>query len=157
RETELLSLPGLAAASPEEVQTCIAGVAFVPAKARRLIQLGKDILAMGYDTVEQFLAPRRGTERVRENLLSLAVVGRETADAILLFASEHAVFVVDEYTRRIFRRLRAIPTVEDKFWDRPYEELRRLFERHIVPQLSLYDEYRLEPSIPRPVALLRDW
>jgi endonuclease-3 related protein len=157
RERELLSLPRLAATRPEHVQAAIAGVAFAAQKAGRLIRLGQDILARGYDSVEEFLAPDRGTSAVRRDLLSMAGVGRETADAILLFASEHPVFVVDEYTRRIFRRLQVIPGIEASFWDQSYETLRHFFEGHIHSEMSLYSEFQVDPGVPRPVALFRDW
>ncbi len=41
---------------------------------------------------------------LRKKLLALPGVGRETADAILLYAAEHPVFVIDVYTRRILRQ-----------------------------------------------------
>ena len=44
------------------------------------------------------------TSRLREELLALNGIGPETADAILLYAGNHPVFVVDAYARRIFRR-----------------------------------------------------
>lgn len=45
---------------------------------------------------------------VRERLLRLPGVGRETADAILLYALNHPVPVVDEYLRRISVRHKLI-------------------------------------------------
>jgi endonuclease III-like uncharacterized protein len=44
------------------------------------------------------------TEKLRRTLLERKGVGPETADSILLYAGNHAVFVVDAYTRRIFER-----------------------------------------------------
>lgn len=44
------------------------------------------------------------TERSRSELLSLKGIGQETADAILLYAGKHEIFVVDAYTRRILER-----------------------------------------------------
>jgi endonuclease-3 related protein len=157
REDELLSLRRLAAAGPQQVQDCITGVAFASRKAGQLIQLAKDVLTRGHETVEELLSPSRGTERVREDLLSMHGVGWETADASLLFASEHPVFVVDAYTRRIFRRLRAVPGLEDRFWDRPYRELRQFFETYILGEIDSYEEFPLGGGVPRSVALLRDW
>jgi endonuclease-3 related protein len=157
RARGLLCLPELASAREDVVQKDITGVAFAARKAGRLIDLARNILNKGYATIEDFLAAPRGTGRVREELLSMPGIGRETADAILLFASEHPVFVVDEYTRRIFRRLKLLEGVEDRFWDRPYEMLRQFFERHVLEGLSMYAEFRLASGVPREVALLRDW
>ena len=47
------------------------------------------------------LAP---TAMLREQLLSVHGIGPETADAILLYAGNHPVFVVDAYARRILER-----------------------------------------------------
>lgn len=44
------------------------------------------------------------TAIVRKQLLALPGVGPETADAILLYALEHPVMVVDEYLRRVATR-----------------------------------------------------
>jgi endonuclease-3 related protein len=72
-------------------------------------------------------SPRRmfaqPTEKLRAELLVLNGVGRETADSILLYAGNHAVFVIDAYTRRILDRHEILAA------DRPYEEARRLMEQ----------------------------
>jgi len=50
-------------------------------------------------------------------------VGPETADSILLYAGNHAVFVVDAYTRRVLERHGIISSAAG------YDEIRLLFER----------------------------
>lgn len=62
------------------------------------------------------------TAKIREQLLSLNGVGRETADSILLYAGNHPVFVVDAYTRRVLDRHNILRANAD------YEEIRQLFE-----------------------------
>lgn len=44
------------------------------------------------------------TSEVRDRLLAVNGIGRETADSILLYAGTHHSFVVDAYTKRIFER-----------------------------------------------------
>src|SRR5579862_1768511 len=44
------------------------------------------------------------TISLREKLLSVWGIGPETADAILLYAGQHPVFVVDAYTKRMLVR-----------------------------------------------------
>jgi endonuclease-3 related protein len=66
------------------------------------------------------------TAELREQLLSLNGVGRETADSILLYAGQHPIFVVDAYTRRIAERHQIAPE------NAAYEELRVLFERTLT-------------------------
>jgi endonuclease-3 related protein len=48
------------------------------------------------------------TAALRDRLLALPGVGPETADAILLYALDHAIPVADEYLRRIATRHRLI-------------------------------------------------
>lgn len=43
-------------------------------------------------------------ELLRKTLLAIHGIGSETADAIVLYAGGHAVFVVDAYTRRFVER-----------------------------------------------------
>lgn len=44
------------------------------------------------------------TPVVRERLLKIYGIGRETADSMLLYAGKHHSFVIDAYTKRIFTR-----------------------------------------------------
>ena len=54
-------------------------------------------------TVEGILA--LPLEELRKQLLELKGIGPETADALLLYLFDRPVFISDEYTRRLFRRL----------------------------------------------------
>ena len=65
---------------------------------------------------------RRQTLLLRQQLLDVHGVGRETADSILLYALAKPIFVVDAYTRRIFERHAWIHGDED------YDRLRLLVE-----------------------------
>src|SRR5205807_5501013 len=64
----------------------------------------------------------RPTGTLREELLSLKGIGPETADSILLYAGDHAVFVVDAYARRIFHRHALVGEAAS------YDEVRALVE-----------------------------
>jgi endonuclease-3 related protein len=66
---------------------------------------------------------RQPTEKLRAELLDLDGVGPETADSILLYAGQHAVFVVDAYARRIFERHAILEAKAN------YESVRQLVER----------------------------
>ncbi|NIA15339.1 MAG: endonuclease III domain-containing protein [Nitrospiraceae bacterium] len=74
-------------------------------------------------------------DELRAELLQVNGIGPETADDILLYACDHVVFVVDAYTRRILSRHGLVdPGIG-------YEDLRALFERHVPPDLRIYQEY----------------
>ncbi len=84
------------------------------------------------DLDRMFAAP---TEALREELLGVRGVGRETADSILLYAGGKPSFVVDAYTCRILRRHRMIDD------DADYEQIRELFESNLPADAALYNEY----------------
>jgi endonuclease-3 related protein len=75
------------------------------------------------------------TDRLREELLAIKGIGRETADSILLYALKRPVFVVDAYTARITMRHKLIETGAD------YEQLRQLFESNLPQDVQLFNEY----------------
>jgi endonuclease III related protein len=78
---------------------------------------------------------RLSTPALRAELLQVHGVGPETADDILLYAFHRPVFVIDTYTRRIFKRLGVIEGNED------YESLRQLFETTLDNDVQLFNEY----------------
>jgi len=59
--------------------------------------------------------------RLRKTLLAIRGIGPETADAMLLYAGGHPVFVVDAYTRRFVERHGVAPA------SAPYDAVQRLF------------------------------
>ena len=75
------------------------------------------------------------TQGLRHRLLAVKGIGPETADDILLYAFDRAVFVIDAYTRRLFSRLGWIKG------DEPYETLRLGFERALGRNVKQYNEY----------------
>ena len=75
------------------------------------------------------------TRGLRHRLLAVKGIGPETADDMLLYAFERAVFVVDAYTRRLFSRLGWIKG------DEPYETLRLGFERALGRNVKQYNEF----------------
>lgn len=75
------------------------------------------------------------TDRLREELLTVKGIGKETADSILLYAFDRAVFVVDAYTWRIMNRHQLIDS------DIEYEEMRSLFEYNLARDEKLFNEY----------------
>lgn len=75
------------------------------------------------------------TPALRERLLAVNGVGRETVDSILLYALDREIFVIDAYTRRVLKRHYLIQGDED------YDVLRALFEKHLPRDRALYNEY----------------
>lgn len=74
------------------------------------------------------------TDSLRNALLEVKGIGRETADSILLYALDKPVFVVDAYTKRLFKR--HIENFPEK-----YEHIRALFESNLESDAGLFNEY----------------
>ncbi len=72
---------------------------------------------------------------LREQLLSVNGIGRETADSIILYAAEKPAFVVDAYTKRVLVRHGLITE------DYNYDEIKAVFEENLPEEVSLYNEY----------------
>jgi endonuclease-3 related protein len=107
RQAGVLSVDGIRGISEEKLRELIRPSGFVLRKAASI------------KAFVQFLDERHGgslekmeeeaTAQVRAQLLALPGVGPETADAILLYALGHPVFVVDEYLRRVVTRHELLP------------------------------------------------
>ena len=78
---------------------------------------------------------RIDTDQLRGELLAIKGIGPETADSILLYALDRAVFVVDAYTARIAFRHGLIEP------DADYEQLRELFQSNLPQDTQLFNEY----------------
>lgn len=77
----------------------------------------------------------RDTHALRSDLLSVNGIGEETADSILLYALDKAVFVIDAYTKRILHRhgLAAEKAT--------YHELQEFFHTNLPADADLFNEF----------------
>ncbi len=78
-------------------------------KAKRLRALCAFLVAQGVAEDPGQLGRGQDPAVLRQDLLRVHGVGEETADAILLYALDAPVLVVDAYTRRIGKRLGLLP------------------------------------------------
>ncbi len=133
KNANCLSIRQLHAIAIEALAELIRPAGYYNIKARRIKNF-LDWLFNNYDgnleKVEELDA-----NRLREELLTVKGIGKETADSILLYAFGRAVFVVDTYSWRIVSRHRLIDPDSD------YEELRELFEYNLPQDEKLFNEY----------------
>jgi len=102
-------------------------------KARRL-KAFLEVLCEGFGgDLDAMLAGE--LQDVRRRLLSIAGIGEETADSILLYAGGRPVFVVDAYTRRILERHGMLEGRHS------YGEIQRRFLEALPPEAELYNQY----------------
>jgi len=123
----LTSPESIASVTLEELGNAVRPSGFYKQKAERLKIFSEFILSFG--------SFRRFRERVtRQEMLNVKGIGPETADSILLYALSRPVFVIDAYTKRIFKRL--------GYGSRKgYDEWREFFERHLPKDPALYMEF----------------
>ncbi|MBV9573250.1 MAG: hypothetical protein JOY93_04290 [Acidobacteriales bacterium] len=128
RRAKCLSLAGVRNIALSDLESLIRPAGYFRQKAERL----KIFVAFVEETYGGSLSRmfRQPTAYLRQQLLSLKGIGPETADAILLYAGQHASFVIDAYTRRILERHQISSMTAD------YEELRTLWERALAPLVA---------------------
>lgn len=74
-------------------------------------------------------------QKLRDELLSLRGIGKETADSILLYALEKPIFVVDAYTYRVLYRHGFVGE------EASYDEIQELFMDNLPHSVELFNEY----------------
>ncbi len=133
RRQGLLDLAALHATPVDALAQLIRPAGYYNVKARRLRNL-VDFICRGYDCdLDAFFA--LPGHRLREELLSVTGVGRETADSIVLYAAHKPTFVVDAYTARILRRHFLVDETAD------YDQIKELFESALPADAPLFNEY----------------
>ncbi len=72
--------------------------------------------------------------RLREKLLSVKGIGKETADSIILYAARKPMFVIDTYTKRILKRVGVTQKTK-------YDDLQNLFHEKLPQDTQLFNEF----------------
>jgi len=71
---------------------------------------------------------------LREDLLSVNGIGKETADSIILYAAEKPIFVIDAYTARSMNRIGITQEKE-------YGKLQEIFHNNLPHNAELFNEF----------------
>ena len=126
----LLDAARLLACDPGRLAGLIRPSGYYNVKAQRLQNLCRQVESLGGVAAMRTLS----TGQLRARLLEVNGIGPETADAILLYAFERPVFVVDAYLRRILARCGLIRG------DEPYERLRQAVEAQLPGDVARLNE-----------------
>jgi endonuclease-3 related protein len=124
REAGLLSPAALAAADTAALAALIRPCAFHTQKAPGLQAICRYLMERYDGDLGALLARERAP--LRAELLGLPRIGRETADAIMLYAGGHPLFIVDAYARRLLARLGLAPELD--LIRAPYDAVQGLIE-----------------------------
>jgi endonuclease-3 related protein len=133
RRAGLLSPAGIERVTLRRLETLVRPSGYFRQKARKLKAFCQFLRTdFGGSLKRMFRTP---TISLREKLLGVFGIGPETADSILLYAGDHAVFVVDAYTKRILSR---------HGWTREnakYDDVRWMFEREFPGDVKRFNEF----------------
>ncbi len=132
----LVSISALLETPHEQLAELIRPAGYFNVKAKRLRNLLTVIHRDYGDDVEGFLD--RSISSLREELLSVNGIGRETADSIILYAAHKPTFVVDTYTYRILLRHGLIYEEDD------YDAIKDLLESSLAEDVELWNDYHAQ-------------
>ncbi len=136
RGANCLSSPALHALPAERLAELIRPAGYFNVKARRLKNLLARVHGDFAGDVAAFLD--RPVSVLREELLSISGIGRETADSIILYAAGKPTFVVDAYTFRVLFRHHLAGPEDD------YESIRELFESSLPTDVALWNDFHAQ-------------
>ncbi|MBU2495015.1 MAG: hypothetical protein KJ935_00710 [Candidatus Omnitrophica bacterium] len=131
KEADCLGLKNILVTEDRKLSRLVRPSGFYRQKAERLKILARFILE---DCGGIGPASEIPLNELRPRLLALKGVGPETADDILLYALGKPVFVIDEYTRRLARRLNLARVLS-------YQSLQELFEKNLKKDYRSYQDF----------------
>lgn len=121
---------------PEQLALLIRPAGYFNVKSRRLQDFTAWLFLNHDGSLDSMFAGN--WQELRTELLQVRGIGPETADSILLYAGNKPSFVVDAYTRRLFRRLGLLPEAAG------YDEIRALFMNNLPEDVLLFNEYHAQ-------------
>ncbi len=121
-ENNLINPKAILSISNESLSDLIKSSGYYNQKAKKL------------KTVAEFYLKNKNKIPLREQLLKVWGIGKETADSILLYAYKHPIFVIDAYTENVVRSYLNLKTQD-------YDELQELFYKTLPKDYKLYNEF----------------
>ncbi len=136
--------------TPSRLARLIRPAGYFNIKARRIRNFTAFYLCHFGGKIEKMRILR--TAKLRQMLLDVNGIGRETADSILLYAALKPIFVIDAYTRRIFARHRIAwrscgrlrRHSPASLHEQDYESWRALFETSLPRNLELFNDFHAQ-------------
>lgn len=122
--------------SHDELAQLIRPAGYYNVKARRLQNLVTHFVERHRADFGSFFSS--SVETLRQELLSINGVGRETADSIILYAAGKPIFVVDAYTGRVLNRHGLVGPRSD------YQEMQDFFHAHLPRDAELYNDFHAQ-------------
>ena len=133
KKEKALSVAGLSRIPEKKLAGLIRPSGYYNIKADRIKNF-LNFLNVSYDgSIDRMF--RTDICKLREELLKVKGIGRETADSILLYAGNKPLFVIDAYTKRLLSRHSFVGA------DAGYEEMQELFMKNLPQDTVLFNEF----------------
>ena len=130
---KLLSADKISKINIKKLASAIKPSGYYNQKAEKL-KIFSNYLLKNYNGILKKLFSKNIPE-LRKELLSIKGIGPETADSIILYSAEKPIFVIDNYTKRIFSRLGFCNE------NCKYDELQELFMKSLKPDVKMFNNY----------------
>lgn len=131
KKSNLLSVKAISQlTNTQELTNLVRPAGFFQSKPQRLIDICTYVQSVG--GVANLL--KLDIETLRENLLKIKGVGKETADTIILYALEKPQFIIDEYTYRWV-------AMHGLDFPHNYDALQNFFHNSLERNVALYQNF----------------
>ena len=130
---QLLSMAAIRQLQEEKLWSVLRPVGFFRVKTRRLKALA-NCMGRYRDQPERLF--QLETIPLRNTLLQVHGIGKETADAIVCYGAHRPLFVVDAYTKRLFYRLGW--TAAQASYDEIQDKVQQALPRDVQPLAELH-------------------
>ncbi|MGO9569575.1 MAG: endonuclease III domain-containing protein [Desulfomonilaceae bacterium] len=136
RAADMLDAVGIYRTNHEELAQLIKPAGYFNVKAIRLRNFVNQLVEKhGGNLDSLFSAP---LARLREELLSVRGIGKETADSIILYAASKPIFVVDAYTKRVLYRHGLISGNAD------YDTMQSMLEANLPLDVGIFNDFHAQ-------------
>jgi endonuclease III related protein len=108
---------------------------FYNQKTKKLKNFCRVLIGEYNGSLNRMFARDKDTADLREELLNVKGVGKETADSIILYAGGRLSFVSDAYTRRFVERYGIYDEADS------YEKIRSFFMERLPKEVYVYNEF----------------
>jgi endonuclease III related protein len=133
KQHEALDIKTLYEMDRETLALIIKPSGFYNIKSRRLKNIINVLYKEYYSNILNIKA--LDTLAIRNRLLEINGIGKETADSIILYALSKPIFVIDAYTRRFVKNHRLYNGPND------YDTLQAFFMKNLPVDTYLFNEY----------------
>ncbi len=133
KKAGLLSSAAMASAKHTDLAERIISSRYYNQKAKKLKAFSLFLMDTYAGSLNKLFSGKM--EDLREELLKIKGIGKETADCILLYAGRMPSFVCDAYTKRFLDRYGLLKGMTT------YDDIRNFFMQNLPVDVYLYNEY----------------